>query len=482
MDVRAKSSWFAAVVLLAFALGACVDKKQIIAPPEGAPPPETAQGYLGYSDTTTGTPVCGNCHVGKLAEWEQTKHSHAWADLQASGHADESCEECHTTNSYGNYVTDENVGWVATHDARYHDVQCESCHGPGLTHVTNPDASQPLASLVVGLDVQNGCGQCHQGTHNPFLEEWSQSAHGLVPRASGHIGVDEPCKDCHTGNGALVAWGEEGHYLEEDSLEAAAGHIPITCGVCHDPHDATNDKQLRYPINVASVDDNLCMKCHHYRPEPDLGSNQRGPMSPQGPLLLGSAGWRTPDFGPTSTTIHGTHASSANEDLCVTCHVARLNVTDANGATVFNSTGHLFVPIPCLDADGKPTIDETCTDTQRSFAACARSGCHGDQDAARSAKAVATQRIEDLVDEVNAMVALVPSTEFVNTDSIITTGEGAKFNAKLGALEGSPIHNPFLMEALLTASIKQLQKDYGIAPPLASISLRNILPGTIRSP
>ncbi len=464
-------------MILTLAAAACVDKTQIVAPNSSAnTPPEAAQGFLGFSDTAARTPVCGNCHIGKLGEWKQTAHSHAWTDLQNSGMSSTACEGCHTVNANGNFVTDANVGWTATRNARYQDVQCESCHGPGLTHVTNPDVSQPLASMFVGQSLTNGCGECHQTAQYPFLEEWSQSAHGLVPRASGSIGVNEPCRDCHTGNGALEAWGADVRYAEQDSLAAVAGHMPIVCGVCHDPHDATNDKQLRYSITVASVSDNLCMKCHHYRAVPDLAANQRGPMSPQGPLLLGSAGWRSPDFGPVDTTIHGTHGSSRNEDLCVTCHVARMDVKDASGAVVFKSTGHLFVPIPCLDATGKPTAEEGCDESQRSFAACARSGCHGDQSVARNAKEVATERIDLLVEEITAMLALVPKSAFNNTDSVVTTAEGAKFNAALGALAGSPVHNPFLMEALLTASIKQLQKDYGVAP-VAGITLENILPG-----
>jgi len=40
-------------------------------------------------------------------------------------------------------------------------VQCESCHGPGLPHVQNPDASQPLASILAAQDAAAGCGECH---------------------------------------------------------------------------------------------------------------------------------------------------------------------------------------------------------------------------------------------------------------------------------------------------------------------------------
>lgn len=462
------------VVLLALGAAGCVEKHQIVAPtPPANTPPPAAQGFLGYSDTVTGTPICGNCHVGKLAEWQGTHHSHAWADLQGSGHAAPSCEACHTTGAYGNYVTDTMVGWTATHNARYHDVQCEACHGPGQVHVTNPDASQPLASMLVGVGLTNGCGECHSGSHNPFLEEWSQSEHGMVSHQATAVRVGGICLTCHTGDGALASWGIDAHYLEKDSLTKSGGHLAITCPVCHDPHDATFDPQLRFSISVASVSDNLCMKCHHYRAVPDPTSSH-GPMSPQGPLLLGSAGWRTPDFGPTDTTIHGTHGSAANADLCATCHVAMMNVADSSGAVVFNSTGHLFVAIPCLDATGKPTADETCDESQRTFQACTLSGCHGDQGAARSAFDAATQRIAALVADVDTMLTQVPSTEFSTTDSVITAAEGAQFNAQLGAMAGSPVHNPFLMEQLLTASIKQLQKTYGIAPS-PNVSLQNVL-------
>ena len=83
----------------------------------------------------------------------------AFETLEASGHAQESCEACHTVNGNGNPA--EGGGWLATGDTRYHDVQCESCHGPGETHVSNPDASQPLAFVSVGLELDRGCGECH---------------------------------------------------------------------------------------------------------------------------------------------------------------------------------------------------------------------------------------------------------------------------------------------------------------------------------
>ncbi len=469
-------SLFSTVVLT---LLSCVDTETVLVERKlFEDPPTAAQGFLGYSNIEQGLPVCGNCHVGQNSEWQQTAHAGAWNDLQESGHASDSCEPCHSVSANGNWVTDTQVGFTATADARYTDVQCENCHGPGLEHVTNPDASQPLASIVVGVGLTSGCGECHQGVHNPFVEEWSQSRHGDA--GSAHPRETESCGPCHEARGVFKAWGIKAEFIEKDD---GGEPIGITCAVCHDPHDATNEGQLRYPIDVPNVEVNLCMKCHHRRAEPDPTSS-RGPHSPQGPLLLGEdVGWRPPNFQYENGSIVGTHGTERNPRLCATCHVHRLEVTDAaTGAFVFNASGHLFKPIPCLDEQGIPTANDDCALTERSFAACTASGCHGAEEAARSAYLVATSRIKELVDDLDALLDLVPSTEFDTTDGVYTTAEGAKFNAGLGAITSSAIHNPFLTEALLTASIAQVQEDYGLQA-VSGVSLAPQLqapPGLVR--
>jgi hypothetical protein len=111
-------------------------------------------------------------------------------------------------------------------------------------------------------------------------------------------------------------------------------------------------------------------------------------------------------------------------------------VTDAlTGEFVFSSKGHLFKPIPCLDEQGIPTADEDCAESERSFASCAIGGCHGSEDAARSARLVAQTRIANLVEELNALLDLVPDDQFSTSDDVYTVAEGAKFNAGLGAIE-----------------------------------------------
>jgi predicted CXXCH cytochrome family protein len=431
-------------------------------------PAPGAGGFLGYSGDQAKRTVCGNCHVGKQAQWRQTAHAGAWATLAGSGAGQAACEACHAVSSLGNEVTEPHVGWVATRNARFQDVQCESCHGPGLTHVLNPDAvgTKPLAPLAVGTDLSRGCGECHSGVHRPFAEEWSGSLHARVVASRS---TNVACVGCHEAKGVLQAWGVKSTFMEE----AATGeHLAITCAVCHDPHDSRHRGQLRFPVDVPVLEQNLCMKCHHRRAQPVPTSSQ-GPHSPEGPLLLGEAGWFPPNFQYPPGALVGTHGSEGNPRLCATCHVNDYQVRDAlTGAFSYRATGHSFQAIPCVDGDGVPTGARTCDAATRSFRSC--TGCHPSETSARAALAVADQRIHRLAGEVEALIARIPASEFSTTDDRLTTGEGARFNTLLARKRGSVAHNPFLVEALLLASIRQIEIDYGLRPS-AALSLQPAL-------
>ena len=145
-------------------------------------PPVAAVGFLGYAKAEEKLTICGNCHVGQQATWTGTAHADAWASLEGSGHAAAYCEGCHAVSQLGN-AGDIDGGWTTTKDTRYYDVQCESCHGAGQMHVNNPGASQPYAPM--GIYETNGCGECHEGAHHPFVEEWEASLHASAA-ADGH--------------------------------------------------------------------------------------------------------------------------------------------------------------------------------------------------------------------------------------------------------------------------------------------------------
>ncbi len=454
------------------ALAGCTDEKKVfVERPIYHQPPGAAQGFLGYDQADKKLTVCGNCHVGVQAKWEKSLHANAWDDLQASGHASAACENCHSVGPNGNSATDG--GYASTGDARYFDVQCESCHGPGLNHVTNPDATQPLASIQVALVTAGdttfvGCGECHNGVHNPFVEEWVQSAHAFPePTPAGRA----ECISCHTAQGILAAWNEDDNYQEKDApLGQQQG---IVCAVCHDPHGSSYEGQLRFPLNSTDPNTQLCMKCHQRNSQPDLTSTTlRGPHSPEGPLLLGDAGWWPPGYQP-SDRISGTHGSSANPRLCATCHVFAFDVTDAStGAFKFHATGHLFQAIPCIGSDGLPTVGDDCEVDQRYFGACATSGCHGTPDAARSAYLTAVDRIDNLTGQLDGMltqVGLNPGASSIALTGGFEVKDGAWFNSKLAHLPGTPVHNPFLTEQLLIATIKAMQDTYGLSAPVVQL-------------
>lgn len=466
-----RASLRAALVL---ALGACLngDDRIVYRDRTFTEPPAAAAGFLGYDDRSTKLTVCGNCHVGQQAQWEDSPHASAFATLQASGQMQGFCQSCHTVNNLGNTLTDTSAGFRTTKDVRYHDVQCESCHGPGLQHVTNPDATQPLASIKADTLATTGCGDCHSGAHHPFVAEWQRSAHGrLVSSATATTSAS--CIGCHTAQGVLKRWGETADYVEKSGAP-----LPQTCAVCHDPHGSPNAGQLRYPVDTPDEQQNLCMQCHNRRATPDPASAASGPHAPEGPTVLGFAGWWAPAmaFTPGDSAFLASHGSQRNPRLCATCHVERFTVRDTlTKAFQLEVVGHQFLATPCVNAAGIPTGREDCARTERRYQSCATTGCHVSAASARGLHSLAESRIDPLVVQLDGLLARIPATEFSNTDGRYTTAEGSRFNSQLAKRTGAEVHNPFLIEALLRASIEQIRRDYALTPaaslpaPMAAI-------------
>ncbi len=446
--------------------------------PGGGAPPATAS-FIGYSNPETKQTTCGNCHVLKQASWLKTGHANAWKDLQASGHASASCDKCHTTSGATNIGADS-AGYPSASAATqkyYQDVQCEACHGPGGAHVTTPDETQPIPYFA-SLDSINGngvgCGTCHSGPpHNPFYEDWSKGAHGIFEAHA--ISAGGSCLQCHEGKTAATRFGASQTYVEASSTNP----ILIGCVTCHNPHGSSYTHEVRMPIDVRDTT-NLCIQCHQRNAIP-TASNTRGPHSPQGPTFLGYSGWQPAGFTWDTASNLTTHANpAANPTLCAGCHVATLDVNNAAGKLAWHYTGHSFFAIPCVDTAG---IDSTnsCDVSQRSFAACATSGCH-------SSAAVAESYFNSLSSEMaflqsilwvdkngngkvdttdGGLLARVPPAELSTTTSV-TVARGALFNYQLVNTDASHgAHNPPYLRALLTATIQAVQQQYGLSAPPA---------------
>ncbi|HTM33337.1 MAG TPA: cytochrome c3 family protein, partial [Vicinamibacterales bacterium] len=514
-DMRLAYSMIALAVL---AGAGCTDEKIVFRDrPAFNPPPDSVNGFLGYFTASTKQTTCGNCHVGVQASWKLTRHSNAWTDLQQSGHATASCNDCHTVSQLGNF-TGHPAGYAITPDSAYHDVQCENCHGPGLAHVENPDltASQPLASIHVDTGVVTSCSGCHSGTHTPFIEQWKESAHGSGPGFAA-AGANASCQPCHEGRTAmLVKFGETANYREKGT----ATNERIGCVTCHNPHGSPYEHQLRAPLSEPTTDQ-LCVKCHSRTGTPPWSvssgptSSSRGPHGAQGLLVIGqNIGWIPPGFAYDTNLIVSSHGTAANPKLCATCHVVRKTVTDPTGGFTFQSVGHTFEAIPCSDANGVPIPCDRAVppDTVHDFGACSNSGCHSSAAVAKNAYVTFRGRLDNLLDQIwtdnnadniidSTDAGLIPqlvaramrpgataadSAEIFFGNNLTTVAKGTLWNAALAATDDRPyftsgrvlnrgfaahlsagngVHNPFLLEALLTSSIAALHTTYGLPSP-----------------
>ncbi len=155
--------------------------------------------------------------------------------------------------------------------------------------------------------------------------------------------------------------------------------------------------------------------------------------------------------------------------------------------------------IQLKDANGAPDSAQACGYADlslRRFAACATSGCHSTENAARGAFNIAKMRTENyintlwvdvdhdqVIDAFPADSGLLPKvkqlyptgpTALNPSDSTISVADGAEFNTRmLGGvlLHGHPdgsygTHNPFYYEALLIATINSVRAQYTLpAPP-----------------
>ena len=490
-----------ALVLVAAALlGACTDEEIVyVERPPFNEPADPAAGFLGYYTSSSKQTTCGNCHADFQGSWKETGHASAYATLKAVNAA-ASCYSCHTVNERGNDVTGI-AGHDKVQDSTYYDVQCESCHGPGLEHVEGVGAGnitdRPLAHIGIGPDTSASCAACHNGTHHPFVEEWSQSRHADPPATTN---VD--CHRCHESRGKLKALGVTSNYAERDGtvLQPTA-----TCATCHNPHGSPNDANLRQSLSDPDPANNLCMSCHLNRAEPS--TSKSAPHGAQAAVLLGDAGWRPPNFSYDTARIYGSHATTANPKLCAGCHVNRLTVTDPNGNLTFQSVGHLFRPIPCLDATGKPIKDNSCayTETARSWGACAKSGCHANAAAAASAFNATRSEIkllaellwkdtdnDKVIDATDggflAKIILNNPGDFSTSDDVVSAANGTEFNVRTcgegydSHPDGSKgAHNKFLCVALLAQSASYLQTLYAYlpAPPAATAAILRKYAGRI---
>ena len=251
-----------------------------------------------------------------------------------------------------------NSGYNEAPIAKFENVQCENCHGPASAHPANPGGG----TIEVSFAAEN-CGQCHEGSHHPYLSEWEASPHNFDESGAHGAPVNGGCQGCHEGVEAAERLSGD---LSEFYGGAPYGSAPrdttdhpiagIVCSTCHDPHNDENPGQLRTTADVQLVTANgespiitdggsgkLCMQCHHARRGPDAqisnGYDHFGPhANPQADMMAGksaSHGVAAQDF----LWARPVHLNVVNS--CKTCH---LNMAEYSSEAEPAVTGHTFLP------------------------------------------------------------------------------------------------------------------------------------------
>lgn len=448
--------------------------------------------YTGVG-TLTGEPAqipeCAACHSTKAAGWAETGHANLFKeaiDGQAGDHYGPNCVWCHTTG-FNNRPEAENggfddiareAGWEFPAElaegnweqmveqypevASMATIQCESCHGPGAAHVTGDvENAGPIGTaLEYGV-----CAQCHaEDPYHVVPQQWENSAHAdRTAHAFWYpIGEDHAaCVTCHTGGGYIDT--ANGVPVEERRTE----YQPITCAVCHDPHDASTPAQLRIFDAVTLPDGTqvaeagaaaTCMTCHNTRVDPVASvEGERFSLphySAAAELINGTGGYTWGEQLPS--ILH----STIIEDSCVACHMAETPGMTEDGE-----------PLPGHNEIGGHSFAMVSASGEQAVGYCQQ--CHGEQMASFEMEAsddydgdgrreTNEAELQGLLEDLR-MELRIRGVEFLDSYPYVTMPEdasvdlkGAVYNYKLASDNAIPAHNLDYLVALLQLSYERV--------------------------
>ena len=367
------------------------------------------------------------CHLvdpTNFSTWSQTNHATAVKRKvnDPTGHFTYSCMSCHSvgytgvvglnSNNFDDVAKTEGLTTIPANKAGVWDtlvtkypksmalasIQCENCHGPAGQHVSSyPQHGNNKLDESLSSDV---CAPCHFSTDRHGIGyAWTGSAHANSLAEGVQVQfLDRPvCAKCHTAQGYIYETiGGLPQPVPATNIQVYANPMPIGCSTCHDPHNGSNEMQLR-----AKTVGDACIGCHITRVSSrGLHSAHQGSMlmganaapftldilnaymyAPSGSVQQNNAavgawaGWEFPGY----TYENSSH--SAIKDRCAQCHMASSpsflaasasnfskpdtlitklgghtfnvafdNITSKDTTTILNPTG-------CEECHGTPTID-----------------------------------------------------------------------------------------------------------------------------
>jgi hypothetical protein len=369
--------------------------------------------------TYVGIQTCTFCHSGSVIApdiyhtFTNTPHASFFAraiDGGATSHYSQNCIYCHTvgydanTNAVNGGFDDvaAQLGWtfpsVLTNGnwasmqtnypalANLANIQCENCHGPGSQHVFSLGVLGNTNAISVSL-AEGTCGQCHDAKNNHIKSfEWKGSLHSR-PSATPTGSSRPQCVRCHAAAG-FIGWATAGGMTalnkyptniiwansRTTNIVAYSGIAPaytipatppdtaygaIDCQTCHDPHDASNPRQLRLGTSVTLSDGTVvtnagtggfCMECHNSRGGSYTNMLAQYPLSQV--TWAGGSAFGTHD-SPQADILEGVNAetygkvipSSAHRfaitNTCAGCHMQTVATTDPAFGQAGGHTFHM---------------------------------------------------------------------------------------------------------------------------------------------
>jgi len=336
---------------------------------------------------------CTICHNGKtapdqFADWSATGHAAILADnLNTSTHYGEACFSCHSVgfdkaavnggmDDAPDYVAflasgminkPSPLNWqnmVANYPktAQLANVQCENCHGPD-NNTIHPNTTVNSERISLSADL---CASCHgEPPRHGRFQQWAESGHANFATASSES-TSASCARCHTAQGFLT-WIQQADMTL--NLQGAKGNMtaaelsaivtpdnaqPITCVVCHDPHEigttsglTTNNANVRFMDNTRLLPSGyqatevgkgaICITCHNTRnglhdDSIAITAYSAPHQAAQGDVLMGQNAYFVEDQRSPHSYI---------ENTCVTCHLDE-SPAPADYSLPDNSTNHGF--------------------------------------------------------------------------------------------------------------------------------------------
>jgi predicted CXXCH cytochrome family protein len=425
--------------------------------------------YVGvgkFADDDATPPKCYNCHKAKSDAWILTPHATAAKRKldDATGHFGGHCMSCHVTGATdANELGDgflhlqKSSSWVFPSELKEGNwdalvaedvalaglatISCENCHGPGSGHM-----AATADNKIVTRVTEDACLQCHDApTHHVFPYEWRFSGHSRSvgePDNPWHMNrgsatsQDSDCARCHTAAGYLDVVNSGKPYAESFTNAPYDDPGGIGCPTCHNPHDATNEFQLRFPAQ------DLCATCHHVRVSGHSGLH----ASHQGSMVSGVDGKEFPGY---------TYRNSGHtfmEEGCAGCHMAA-PVDPAYGDFI---GGHTF---NILYDNGTP---DDKTDDILNTTGCVE--CHGEHADLEYVEEI-QDHIKELLDELKAIIDIKRpdgTPVYPSDDTLTTIQADIHFNWYFVNNDASyGVHNRKYAEDLLKATIEEAIKVYG---------------------